>query len=69
MKEIINLQLTPENINKLEQFSQILHKDMSTMLNEALRLYFENEEKKLTLEEDHANTNLDFDEFWDGVDL
>jgi hypothetical protein len=49
-----------------------LQKDASTILNEALEQYFENVQQKIhdeALEGEQANTNLEYDEFWDGVDL
>jgi hypothetical protein len=42
------------------------------MLDEALELYFQVEQEKLlekNQNDENAMTNLDFDEFWDGVDL
>jgi len=42
------------------------------MINEALEEYFLQEQKKLlekNLEDENAMTNLDFDEFWDGIDI
>jgi len=67
-----NITLTPDNVENLENFSLILKKDFSTMMNEALENYFEKEQKKLlekNLEDENAMTNLDYDEFWDGVDI
>ncbi len=72
MHDTINLQLTPDNIQNLTSFSEILHKDYNTIFNEALEQYFENAQKKLlekNLADENAMTNLDFDEFWDGVEL
>ena len=68
----MEIQLTQANYENLENFSTILKKEPSKILNEALELYFENEQKKLlekNHEDENAMTNLDFDEFWDGVDL
>ena len=56
----------------LDIYTKLLKKDHSTILNEALELYFESEQKKLlekNLENENAMTNLDYDEFWDGVDV
>jgi predicted transcriptional regulator len=56
----------------LQVYTELLKKDPSTILNEALEQYFESEQKKLlekNLEDENAMTNLDYDEFWDGVDL
>ncbi len=67
-----NITLSPDNAQNLENFSQILKKDFSTIMNEALENYFEQEQKKLlekNLDDENALTNLDFDEFWDDVDV
>jgi len=64
--------LTADNLQNLQNFSQVLKKDTSTMINEALEEYFLQEQKKLlekNLEDENAMTNLDFDEFWDGIDI
>ncbi|MEO1953770.1 MAG: hypothetical protein ABGW74_03605 [Campylobacterales bacterium] len=69
MENLIINQINGEN---LENFSEILKKDKSTIINEALELFFEQEQKKLlekNLADENALTNLDFDEFWDDVDL
>ena len=68
----IQLELTYKTIENLETFSQLLNKDINLILEEALRQYFENEEKKIlekNQEDNNMMTNLDFDEFWDGVDI
>ena len=68
----INFKLNRETIENINTFSQILKKDVDTILNEALEQYFESEQQKLTeknQEDENALTNLDYDEFWDGVDI
>ena len=70
--EKLNFTLSSDNLDNLQGFSTILKKDVSTMMNEALEDYFEKEQKKLlekNLEDENAMTNLDFDEFWDDVDI
>ena len=67
MKNDINLVLDAQTVEKLAVFGELLKKDTSTMINEALEQYFENEEKRLA--EQDPMTNLNFDEFWDDVDL
>ena len=70
MQEVIKIH--PDNLENLETFAEILKKDMNTMFNEALKLYFENEQKKLlekSIGDESAMTNLDFDEFWEDVDI
>ena len=60
------------NLQNLETFTQILKKDESTLINEALELYFQEQQKKLlerNIEDENALTNLNYDEFWDGVDI
>ncbi len=60
------------NLQNLETFTQILKKDQSTLINEALELYFEEQQKRLlekNLADENALTNLNYDEFWEGVDI
>jgi len=62
-------QSTVENINL---FSKMLNKDVNTILEEALEQYFDAEQKRLmekNINDENAMTNLDYDEFWGGVDL
>jgi uncharacterized protein YfdQ (DUF2303 family) len=68
----INFKLNQETIENINTFSQILKKDVNTISNEALEQYFENEQQKLVeknQEDENALTNLDYNEFWDGVDI
>jgi hypothetical protein len=68
----MEFKLSQNMIDELTLFTKLLNKDHNTILNEALTLYFENEQKKLLekrLDDENAMTNLDFDEFWDGVDI
>ena len=72
MNEGAILTFRPETVENLEFFSQLLDKDVNTILEEALELYFQTEQKRLAeknLEDENIMTNLDYDEFWDGVDL
>ena len=72
MNDNINFKLNTTTIENLNIFSEILKKDHSTILNEALEQYFENEQQKLmekNQEDENAMTNLDFNEFWDDVDI
>ena len=60
------------NMQNLEAFSEMKKTDMSTLINEALEDYFTNEQKKLlekNLADENAMTNLDFNEFWDDVEI
>jgi hypothetical protein len=68
----MKITITDDNLQNLEAFTQILKKDESTIINEALELYFQEEQKKLlekSIADENAMTNLDYDEFWDGVDI
>ncbi len=71
-EKTIKLELKANIVEELQAFSQILKKDINVILNEALEQYFKNEQKKLLEKNTHdenAMTNLDFDEFWDGIDI
>ena len=60
------------NMQNLEAFSELKKKDISELINEALEAYFVNEEKKLlekNIADENAMTNLDYDEFWSGVEI
>jgi predicted DNA-binding protein len=41
-----NFTLTSDNLENLQNFSEILKKDTSTIINEALEEYFANAQKK-----------------------
>jgi len=72
MKKEIKFELKHDKLESLELYSEILKKDINTILDEALELYFKVENEKLLSKnenDENAMTNLDFDEFWDGVDL
>jgi len=72
MKDTININFKQSTIDDLLGFSEILKKDVNLIIEEALEQYFENEQKKLIekgIDEDASMTNLDYDEFWDGLDI
>lgn len=72
MKDTIQIELKQSTVENLQLFSQMLNKDVNTMLEEALEQYFDTEQKRLmekSINDENAMTNLDYDEFWDGVDL
>ncbi len=68
MNDKIDFVLNTKTIENLKLYSELLNKDFSTMLDEALEQYFVSEQEKLIAKEQNA-TNLDYDEFWDGVDV
>ncbi len=72
MNNDIKFTLESESIEALKVYSELLKKDTSTIVKEALQQYFENAEKSLLekrLAEENSMTNLDFDEFWDDVEV
>ncbi|HQR73282.1 MAG TPA: hypothetical protein PLH07_01385 [Sulfurovum sp.] len=72
MEEQIRITFTQSTIESLQAYSELLNKDINTILHEALEQYFETQQQKLmqkNRQDDSAMTNLDFDEFWGDVDL
>jgi hypothetical protein len=70
--EAMEIALKQNTVESLLAFSEILKKDVNTILEEALEQYFETEQQKLmekNREDENAMTNLDYDEFWEGVDI
>ena len=61
-----NFTLTSDNLENLQNFTQILGKDTSTIMNEALEQYFLAAEKALlekNLADENSQTNLDYMSF------
>ena len=72
MSEPIEITFQQSIVDDLVAFSKILHKDINQMVQEAVEEYLSNQQQKLieqSLYDDNAMTNLDYDEFWDGVDV
>lgn len=72
MSKDFKFELSIEMMDKIEAYGELLEKDASTMLEEALSQYFMDEEKRLLekrLSEKDPDTDIGFDEFWDGVDI
>jgi len=66
------LRLRAEIIENLHIFSEILKKSPEQIIEEALDAYFDQVQKELmekNLMDENAQTNLSYDEFWDGVDI
>jgi len=66
------LRLRAETIGNLHIFSEILKKSPERIIEEALDAYFDQVQKELmekNLMDENAQTNLSYDEFWDGVDI
>ncbi len=69
---IINFTLKPDTIENLQAYREILNKDINMILEEALEGYFAEVQKRLlekNISDENAMTNLDYDEFWEGVEL
>ena len=59
-------------IQEIDLYSKILNKNHNQIIKEALEEYFYNQQQKLLtkdIADENAMTNLDFDEFWDDVDI
>ena len=68
----INFTLKPDTIENLKAFANLLKKDVSWVLENALDEYFVKVQKDLlekNMADENAMTSLDYDEFWDGVDI
>ena len=72
MSKDFKIALKQETVDNLLAFSELLNKDVNSILEEALTQYFETAQKNLIekgIEEDASMTNLDYDEFWDGLNI
>ncbi|MGB5506948.1 MAG: hypothetical protein WBM70_09695 [Sulfurovum sp.] len=72
MEQHIKIEFKQSTVENLHLFSEMLNKDVNSMIEEALEQYFDSEQKKLmekNINDDNAMTNLDFDEFWDDLDI
>ncbi len=72
MENRINFTLKPETIESLQAYSEILHKNISSVMEEALEAYFITVQKQLlekNMADENAMTSLDYDEFWEGVEF
>ena len=72
MDNTLHFELDSKTVEELQAYTHLLKKDTDTILKEALKMYFEAQQQKIlnkNLEGDNAATNLDYDEFWDGVDI
>jgi len=72
VNEDIRFVLDAKTMEALEAYTVLLKKDASTIVNEALKLYFDVAQKQMMADAMHdkdAATDLDYDEFWDGVEI
>lgn len=71
MKDI-KFELKASTLERLDDYSLLLKKDHNEILNEALLLYFDVQEKALkekTIQDENTLTSFKFDEFWDNLDV
>jgi hypothetical protein len=64
--------INEDNLDNMDSFKEILKKDESTIINEALEVYFQAQQKILlekNLDNENAMTNLSYDEFWDDIEV
>ena len=72
MENNIKIEFKHSTIENLQLYSKMLNKDINLMLEEALEQYFDSEQKRLmekNINDENAMTNLDYNEFWDDVEL
>ena len=67
MNDDLSLHLNAETTQRLATYGELLKKDTSTMVNEALEQYFESKDEELARQD--PMTNLSYDEFWDDLDV
>ena len=72
MSQNIDIVFQQSIVDDLVAFSKILNKDINIMIQEAVEEYLSTQQQKLieqSLYDDNALTNLDYNEFWDGIDI
>lgn len=73
MENKINFKLSNKTVENLEAYSTLLNKDINTILEESLEQYFDKANEQLlttqALESENGATNLDYNEFWDDIDI
>jgi len=68
----MTITINNDNLDNIQTFKEILKKDESTMINDALEVYFQAQQKILlekNLDNENALTNLSYDEFWDDIEV
>jgi len=64
--------LKSKTVEEIKVFSQIVGKTPSEFVEDAIDTYISAIEAKMandSISDDNANTNLSYDEFWEGVDI
>ena len=68
----MEFKLDSSMIESINSYSQLLNKDTSTIIKEALEDYFAKIEKELlekSFKKENSLTNLSYEEFFDGLDF
>ncbi len=71
-KTILPLRLRDESVEMLMTFAEIEKRSPESLVEEALEIYFKEAHRRLAeknLIDENAQTNLSYEEFWDGVDI
>ncbi len=71
-KIVLPLSLSGDTVEELMTFAEIKKRPVDSLVEEALQNYFEKAYRELAeknLMDENAQTNLSYEEFWDGVDL
>ncbi|WP_236579184.1 hypothetical protein [Hydrogenimonas urashimensis] len=72
MKTILPLRLKKVTAEELLAFAEIEKRPPEALVEEALEHYFHEKRKKMlekSMVDENAQTNLSYEEFWDGVDI
>jgi len=72
MDNSLHFTLDGKLIEALQEYSELLQRPKEVIVKEALEEYFIKVEKELLEKELHSQqalTTLNYDEFWDGVDI
>ena len=67
----MNINLSSDMQELLREYSKLLNKDYNEIINDALLEYFKNIELNIIkdeIEKERQQTNLSYEEFWDGFE-
>jgi len=66
------IRFDPETLEALLEFAEIEKRPVDAIVREALEAWFDARHKAMlekNLQDENAQTNLSYDEFWEGVEL
>ncbi|MDQ7085654.1 MAG: hypothetical protein Q9M36_12405 [Sulfurovum sp.] len=72
LNDPLKIHFKHSTVENLHLFSSLLKKDVNSILEEALEQYFDTVQKAMmdkNINDENAMTNLNYNEFWDDVDL